>query len=259
MSRSLIAVAMATVLAGASPALANNNYFIAGDAFFYFEIDRAEWEELKSGQLTKLEYDRPPHLSSAFCGYAGHSHLDIGSQSPELRDRLLAAITTMKQTYPSNVVQIDNPYGTDPEKVDTEGNKIRVFVYNKDFDFSKYRIGLKYNETWPEMAAELGHTKKHFKVDFFVDTPRGITESWRMSKDVPPLDADLPPIVRHVTSTPIPFDPARHQFLVAPPVSLETLAFPADDSGLRCLAVSSEGSRVLTVDPSHKALWKVSE
>ena len=36
----------------ATPCFANNSYFIPGDAFFYFEIDQAEWEALKSGKLT---------------------------------------------------------------------------------------------------------------------------------------------------------------------------------------------------------------
>ena len=258
MSRTLLAIFI--LLAMVSQCFANNNYFIPGDAFFYFEIEQSEWEDFKSGKLSILDYDRPEHLPFMLCGYAGFQKLDIAKLPKEYRASLVQAVEAMKENYPTKIIEIDHGqpkfFGSPSGIEKKEMNKIRIFVYNKSFNFAKFRIGLKYNESWPESAITLGHRKNHFQFDFFINTPKGITESWRMGADVKPLDVKLPPLEKGFVKTPIEFDPDKIKFLVAPPTSLESLCFPRRDSALECIVVSSDAVQTLTVDKSGKSIWK---
>lgn len=98
MNRILFATSMVFALIAQS--YANNNYFIPGDAFFYFEIERAEWENFKNGETSILKYDRPDHLGFMLCGYAGYLNMDIAEIPAEFRDRLVQAVETMKKNLP---------------------------------------------------------------------------------------------------------------------------------------------------------------
>ena len=261
MNRTLLAISI--LLVTVSPSFANNNYFIPGDAFFYFEIEQSEWEDFKTGKLSTLDYDRPDDLPFMLCGYAGYQKLDIAKLPKEYRARLVRAVETMKEKYPTKIMEIDHgepkffgsPSGIEKKEI----NKIRIFVYNQAFDFAKFRVGLKYNESWPESAIALGHQKNHFQFDFFISTPKGITESWRRGSDVKPLDVKLPPLEKGFVKTPMKFNPDKIKFLVAPPKSLESLCFPPRDSALECIVVSSNGVQTLTVDKSGKSIWKVAK
>ncbi|HBE66760.1 MAG TPA: hypothetical protein DDW52_01295 [Planctomycetaceae bacterium] len=238
----------------ATPCSGNNSYFIPGDAFFYCEIDQSEWKALKSGELSVLDYDRPEELSLAFCGYAGYKRLDVSNLSKSFRGRLIKAIAVVKEKYPTKMVEID--HGTpkffgDPAGIEKkEINKLRIFVYNRSFDFSQYRVGLKYNETWAESGVQLGFARDHFRYDFFIPTSQGMTESWRMGSAVSPLSVQLPESDRGFVTDPMKIEPSKVTFLVCPPVSLNALCFPPRDSELECLAVSEDGQRRLISDAS---------
>ena len=261
MKRTLLAIA--TLLVTVSQSTANNNYFIPGDAFFYFEIDQSEWENFRTGKLSTLDYDRPDHLPFMLCGYAGYQKLDIANLPKNYRDRLVQAVTAMKEKYPTKIIEIDHgapkffgsPSGIEKKEI----NKIRVFVYSQAFDFSNFRVGLKYNESWPESATMLGHQKNHFQFDFFVNTPKAIAESWRMGSEVRPLDVNLPPVKKGYIQTPLKPEADKIKFLVAPPASLESLCFPPRDSTLECIVVSSNAVQTLTVDKTGKSIWKLSK
>jgi len=243
-----------------APCLANNSYFIPGDAFFYCEIDLSEWNQLQSGQLNFLEYDRPEEMPVFFCGYTGYRKLDLSNLSTHFRRQLLTAIASMKKRYPSEIRELereenDVPDTSGVEKKET--NKIRVFVYNESFDYSKFRIGLKYNESWIDYATQRGFKREHFQYDFFVPTVQGITESWRMGSAVPPLYVNLPSSNQDSISTAMKFDASRVMFLVCPPVSFESLCFPSRDSKLECYAVSESTLKTLVNDQSRprRSIW----
>lgn len=243
----------------ALPCLANNSYFIPGDAFFYFEVDQAEWKALQTGKLSVMKYDRPEELSFSFCGYAGYENLDLANLPDEYRTRLVEAIATMKKKYPSKIVEIDHgapgffgePSGIEKKEV----NKIRIFVCNKSFDCGKHRIALKYNESWPEAGVALGFPRDHFQYDFFVASPQAIVESWRMGAEVPPLSVQFPNSDRGYVKEPMKIDPAKVKFLVCPPEPLSSLCFPPRDSDHECFSVSKDGTKTLTVDKSRKSAW----
>ncbi|MEL6109304.1 MAG: hypothetical protein AAFU85_25125 [Planctomycetota bacterium] len=250
------------VLLLAPPALANNSYFTPGDAFFYSEIDQSEWGKLQDGSLTVLKYDRPEHLSFAFCGYSGCENLDIRTLPESFRKNLIDAIETMKKTYPSKTVTREDPkggfFGAPPEKEKVERNKIRVFVYDRSFDFSKHRIALKYNEDWPRWAKDRGYQSNHFKYDFFVATPNAIAESWHHGIDVAPLQVNLPIPQRGYMEEPVVADASKIKILVAPPIKLGSLAYPVGAETHFCLVVTENSVQRLTVDfTTHpKGRWK---
>ena len=242
------------VFSFAGPLIANNNYYLPGDAFFYFEIDQSEWEELQRDRLSSVRYDRPSHLPVAFCGYAGYLNLDLTKLSDEQWKRLKDSIREVKKAYPSKIIEKEGFSGFGKTKTKEEINKIRIFVYNKTIDFSKHRIGLKYNESWPNWAEKIGHRREHFQFDFFVASARGITESWRMGSVVESLDAEFPPLERGKTNQAIPLDPLRHHILVAPPVSFESLAFPSKDAELECFLLTADRVTRMVPNQSH---WKL--
>lgn len=230
----------------ATPCSANNSYFIPGDAFFYFEIDQSEWKALTSGELTIVDYDRPEGMSFTLCGYAGYKKLDLSGLSGQFRARLIKAIASMKEKYPTKIVEIDHGepklFGAPSGIEKKETNKIRIFVYNRSHDFSQLRIALKYNESWADTAVRLGHKRDDFRYDFFVPTPEGIAESWRMGSAVSPLEVQLPDSEKGFVTVPMKIDSSKVTVLICPPVALKTLCFPPRDSKLECLAVSHDGT-----------------
>ncbi|MCH1496852.1 MAG: hypothetical protein L7U72_16650 [Rubripirellula sp.] len=244
----------------AAPSAANNSYFIPGDAFFYCEIDLSEWNQLHSGQLNFLEYDRPEEMPVFFCGYTGYRKLDLSNLSTRFRSRLLTAVASMKKRYPSALLELDREENNFPDTSGIEKkelNKIRVFVYNKSFDYSKFRIGLKYNESWVDYATQRGFKREHFQYDFFVPTVKGITESWRMGSAVPPLNVNLHSSNQDAISTAMTIDASQVMFLICPPVSFESLCFPSRDSKLECYAVSESTLKTLINDQSkpRRSIW----
>ena len=236
---------------------ANNNYFIPGDAFFYFEISQDEWKSFKSGSDAVWSYDRPAHLPLMLCGYAGYRNLDVSSLPADYRDRFITAVDVMKKAYPSMVKSevVDTGFGFKEEKP-FEKNKIRVFVYNNEFDFTKHRIGLKYNESWPEMGPRFGHATQHFQFDFFINSPKAISDSWRMASSVNPLNVKLPDSNRGAVETPIRFNPESLKFLIAPPVEIESLGFPSRNADHVCYTVSKSSTQKLVLENRS---WKSKE
>lgn len=257
MHRTFLAVAIHLSLAVSCSA--TNGYFIPGDAFFHFEIDQAEWKELEGGRLSILSYDRPEELTSTLGGKVGYQNLDIANLPEKYRARFVAAVRRMKEKYPTKIVEIDHgdakfllcPSGVERKEV----NKIRVFVYNRSFDLSRFRFGLKYNETWPDAGAALGVPKEHFWYDFFV--PQGIGESWRMGSEVSPLAVQLPDDRRGRVTEPMRIDPSEIKFVICPPTPLTSLYDPPRDENLECFVVSREGTATLKNDKSRKHVWNL--
>ena len=259
MSRMLFVAASCFLFA--TPCSGNNSYFIPGDAFFYFEIDQSEWKALQSGDLKILDYDRPEEMEFAFCGYAGYKKLELSNLSNKFRGQLIEAIAAMKKKYPTRIVEID--HGEAGLQIGKSGierketNKLRIFLYNSSFDYSKLRIGLKYNESWADTAVRRGFERNHFRYDFFVPTPEGIAESWRMGSAVSPLKVQLPDADQNKLTSPMKIEPSEVTFLICPPVSLTALCFPPRDSKLECFAVSENGRKTLVNDASkaRKSIW----
>ena len=257
MTRVLLSIGVYVSLA--LPCFANNCYFIPGDAFFYFEVDQAEWEDLESGKLSIMDYDRPEGMPFFLCGYVGYEKLDIGNLPDEYRAQLIKAVGMMKEKFPTKVIEIDhgepNLFGAPSGIEEKEINKIRIFVHNNSFDFSKSRIALKYNESWPEFPVKLGHTKKHFRYDFFVPSAKGIAESWKMGADVNPLAVTFPDSDRGYVTIPMKIDPTKIKFLICPPTSLTSLCFPPRDIDFECFVVSQDGIVSLSNDKTRRSVW----
>ncbi|MEL6895753.1 MAG: hypothetical protein AAFP90_06615 [Planctomycetota bacterium] len=103
---SRVAFAAVLCLFLSSACHANNNYLIVGDAFFYFEIDRAEWKVIRQGELAIVDYDRPVEMPFTFCGYAGSKKLELSGLSDTFRRDFIDAVTKVKRNYASTVVKM---------------------------------------------------------------------------------------------------------------------------------------------------------
>ncbi|MEO1527159.1 MAG: hypothetical protein AAFX06_17095 [Planctomycetota bacterium] len=261
-SKRLLIVFVAVLLA--SDGWANNTYFTPGDAFFYCEIEQAEWKRLKSGQLKVLKYDRPEYLPFAFCGYSGCEFLDISGLPASFRENVITAIEMMKEKHPTEWITQEDPnggfFGAPPPKTKVEANKIRVFIYERSFDFSKHRIGLKYNEDWPRWAKDRGYEMNHFKYDFFISDAQAIAESWQFGVDVAPLELKLPQPQRGYVESPVAPNVAKIKFLIAPPIEINSLAYPVEATEHSCYVVTEESVQRLTVDQtkSPRGCWQLS-
>ena len=132
----------------------------------------------KSGELTIVDYDRPEEMSFTFCGYAGYKKLDLSNLSDQFRGQLIKSIASMKEKYPTKIVEIDHGeptfFGAPSGIEKKETNKLRIFVYNRSFDFSQFRIGLKYNESWADTAVRLGFEGTIFATTFLFQRLRGL-------------------------------------------------------------------------------------
>lgn len=251
----------AIVVLSAAHCFANNSYFIPGDAFFYFEVDQAEWKALQKGEFTVADYDRPEEMGFTFCGYAGFKKLDLSALTPEHRDRLIKAIALMKESYPTKIVEIDHgkaEFLLSPSGIEKkETNKIRVFVYNASHDFLRNRIALKYNESWAETGVKMGFDRDHFRFDFFVPTPQGMAESWRNGSTVEAFNPILPASSKDSLTTPMKIKSSEVAFLICPPVALTALCFPPRDAELKCYVVSEDKTLTLVNDrgKSRKFIW----
>ncbi|MCP4813330.1 MAG: hypothetical protein GY888_12520 [Planctomycetaceae bacterium] len=195
---------------------ANNNYFLPGDSFFHAVLTEAVLADIAKSKSPVFKYDRPDHLNSFFCGYAGFEQLQVKDMSPAIKKNLTVLYRHLREAYPLQIELIqetklvrDASGGFDNEvktgkMLRREMNGFSMFFYNADFDADRYRLGLKYNENWVEQVVAFGHRQEHVQFEFFVREEEAILSDWRDCRLVKPLDVISPPITKRRSSNPLP-------------------------------------------------------
>jgi hypothetical protein len=195
---------------------ANNNYFLPGDSFFHAVLTEAVLVEMEKSKSPVFKYNRPDHLNSFFCGYAGFEQLQVKDMSPAIKKNLTMLYRHLREAYPLQIELIqetklvrDASGGFDNEvktgkMLRREMNGFSMLFYNADFDADRYRLGLKYNENWVEQVVAFGHRQEHVQFEFFVREEEAILSDWRDCRLVKPLDVISPPITKRRSSNPLP-------------------------------------------------------
>ena len=195
---------------------ANNNFFLPGDSFFHTVLTEAVLASLDKSKSPVFRYDRPDHLGSFLCGYAGFGQLQVKEMSPAIKKNLKTLYRHLREQYPLQIELVqetklvrDASGGFDNEVrtgkiLRREINGFSMFFYNADFDANRYRLGLKYNENWVEEVVAFGHSHEHAQFEFFVREEKAILSDWRDCRLVKPLDVISPPIKKRRSSHPLP-------------------------------------------------------
>ena len=195
---------------------ANNNFFLPGDSFFHTVLTEAVLADIEKSKSPVFRYDRPDHLDSFLCGYAGFEQLQVKEMSPVIKKNLQTLYRHLREEYPLQIELVQetklvrDASGGFDNLVKTgkilrrELNGFSMFFYNADFDANRYRLGLKYNENWLEEVVAFGHSREHAQFEFFVREEKAILSDWRDCRLVKPLDVISPPIKKRRSSNPLP-------------------------------------------------------
>ena len=185
-------------IAIASPAWANNNLFLPGDAYFPTVLTKPDIESLlakKTGQR-QFVYSSFDGYAGAFCGYAGYLNASI----PAVDDEFAANLKIVYQKIRQHEGRKLQEQTVDGKTSLIETNGVRVLFYPPEFDFRANKLGLRYNENWVAETMKFGHTKKHIRLCSLVADPDAVETCWRDAEDVPELPAETP----HVKLKPVP-------------------------------------------------------
>lgn len=209
----LFTIAIIATLGPAERASAQNLAFMPGDAFFHFLIDEDLVKSIPaSGGQIKLRYAVG---LVGFGGYAGFARLTINDADPKLAQYLRRVYQDIR-AYSPKIVAIS--VGKDARRQETEMNPAHAFVYNSNVDWSKQRIGLKYNEHWPNLPAEafLGPGRNMFSENDYVraevyspliKTYDAVVEDWRDSRLFGGLKVAVPKNIAWGKAGPLITDP----------------------------------------------------
>ena len=146
----------------------HNNDFYKGDAFFssFWKLGMFE----KKTESILLRYERLS-LQSMNCGSGGVSDLVVDKLPKKFGDNLKKVDQMLCESFK-----------------DSRLRELRLFVYNKDYDFKKWGLAYKYNENWVEQQVEvedLGHAKYDQ-----LGGSRRIIQDWRGAESVAGLDVN---------------------------------------------------------------------
>lgn len=174
-----------------APVSATNVKFMPGDAFFPSRLTKDVVEKLKNSANEFLLRHEPPTSGGALCGYSGYSSIQITDVPKSWPDQMKEVYTALRYSFPRNITEIYDEAG-EIDYVD-EANGFWILVYNKNFDFNRYRVGLRYNERWFDPPAR---EKTVFNVlDYFrpyVPSATGVAEDCRNAVRVEGLQVKYP-------------------------------------------------------------------
>jgi hypothetical protein len=180
------------IIALSASALANNNLFLPGDAYFPTVLTKHDIESL---QRTKTDertfvYSSFGGYEEAFCGYAGYKVANIPAVDDEFAKNLAKVYATIRKSFGRELLEKTSDGKT--ELIETNG--IRVLFYPPEFKFPQHYLGLRYNENWVSEALEFGHKREHLRLCSLIADPDAMEISWRDADVVPPLKTQLPDV-----------------------------------------------------------------
>jgi hypothetical protein len=173
--------------------LANNNFFLPGDAFFPTRLTEEDLGQLqadsKDGPV--FEYSSLGGYERAFCGYAGYERARFSNVDQRFIENLKRAYRHIRQNYErKTLLETDR----DGKKSVEETNGVGVLFYPPEFEFPKYELGLQYNEKWVEEVEKFGHLRQSIRLCCLVKNADAVMQSWRDATAVAALRAELPDV-----------------------------------------------------------------
>jgi hypothetical protein len=121
--------------------LGQNAGFIPGDAFFSSTLSEEKVSNM-TGPEVEFDFEYPKWQD--FGGYYGFARIKVTGIPDKSISDFKKLYHGLRRHSPKNIIE----YYEDGRKVTNEIDPFMVLIYNKDTDFSKVRIGLKFNENW---------------------------------------------------------------------------------------------------------------
>jgi len=260
-------------------AVANNNFFLLGDAFYSTTLTQSELAAIDASNPKShvFGYANFGTWEGAFCGYAGYRLATVEGLDESFLENLKLVYGEIRRDYPRELVEIDR----DGKMSTEETNPIRVFFYRNDFVYGeplklpepevpfgdpnkpisippKVHLGLKYNESWVAETVKFGHHRHLIRMCRMIDHPDAIMADWRDAESVTGLEIQLPDKIEldksGIVTTPITIT-GEIKAIVIPPVSLEKYfqitnpeaSSDSEDLRLPVYVVNSDGIQRLTL------------
>jgi hypothetical protein len=175
-----------------SKAVANNNFFLPGDAFFPTQLTAEDLRELQTGEAAGkvFRYSSFGGYEGAFCGYAGYSRAQIAAVDRSFITNLVTVYGEIRQYERKELVEVVEKGKT--KQLETNG--IRVLFYPQDFDLTKFKLGLQYNEKWVDETIKFGHERQRIRLCELIDDKEAVIASWRDASLVGSFDLVLPKV-----------------------------------------------------------------
>lgn len=115
----------------------------------------------------RFEYSSFGGYDGTFCGYAGYGIGIVQEVDNPFATNLADVYTHLRSYQPRELREI---LINDKVLVE-ETNGMQVLFYPADFDFTKRRLGLRYNEQWIDEATKFGHERKYLRYCSLVNDP----------------------------------------------------------------------------------------
>lgn len=197
-----------------SLSLANNTYYLPGDAFFYARLDLESSRALAESESPILSYGN--HWNGGYgCGYIGYQKIEFR----QMADGTKKAIVEAYQHFEDEIKKDPNLNG-----------KMSVFVYSRKYDWKKYGLGLQYNEEWVDESVAFGASREHVRLESFVKRPESLMRNWRDSTLVDPLPAQIAKLstAETETGTSVRIDSSKCRMLIIPNRDFDSYVIPAN-------------------------------
>lgn len=222
-----------------SLASANNTLFLPGDCFFFTRLTMREIESLSDTSSPHFAY-RSHWNGGRGCGDLGLQFLEIVDMPDSEKSALKAAFHSLTDILEREIVFDETAIRA------LEGDKtISILIYNHDYDWQRFGIGLQYNELWADQTVAFGGLRDHIVLESFIGTheSRGasfIERNWRDSSLVPPLVAESPALenAKYVSRAPVK-QRASRLFVVLPNREFDSYFEPKDGARL-CIIRNGE-------------------
>ncbi|MGI9244694.1 MAG: hypothetical protein ACR2RV_28080, partial [Verrucomicrobiales bacterium] len=234
--------ALCTLLAASlsGSAVAHNNLFFPGDAYFSAELSRDPLKAVggAGGELA-LEYHRYAGDFMA-CGYAGYENLIVRGLSEAMSNHLQTVHTMLEMFSPGPT------RGADAKDL-KEGHQtgFPMFVYNRDFPLSS-PFGVKYNEAWAE--EQTGEAMMRHAIYDDLGGIDFVIDDWASAAEIAPLGiADgRAPMVTELGETgivrkPVEIDAGRVQIVIL--AAADVARFARREEGMVFFVVTEELKR----------------
>lgn len=192
--KAALALCVGILAAGcACEVLGNNNLFLPGDAYFPTELTEADLVGFKADAKDPplITYSSFGGYQGAFCGYAGYMRAKVPQLDDAFLKNLKKAYAKIREYDERELREVVSEDGT---KKLLETNGIRVLFYPASFEFPKFKLGLRYNESWVSDAEKFGHLRSHLRLCSLIDDADAVMECWRDAEIVAPLPAVLPDV-----------------------------------------------------------------
>lgn len=223
------------VLALTLPVNAATPGFLPGDAYFGTLLDQKLADRLgKDSENLVLDYYAPIEWF-ALCGYHGFWNLELKNLDQRTAKNISSLYNHLRtELGHDKMIRVRR---TDTGEIEErETNPFLLLIMNKDFDQRRFRIGLKYNESWMEVrgfsfTGEQAETPpdspSSAKYCSLIKGETAAVEDWRNARAVHPLKVLVPDGINwkqgggRMIETPVSVDCSQVTFLIIPKEALQ--------------------------------------